>query len=237
MSRAQKSITVVLWVGVVVGLGLLIAQERWFARGRARPPTDGAVELDDRGRPATTTVTVRQLPPGFAAPAFDLVDQQGRPFSSDQLKGKVWTAMLFFSRCGGVCPSMTRRISELQAAVGDDRVHFVSFTVDPENDTPETLAAYAAEFKADPQRWHLLTGTPQQMHAVAAGFKLPFDRPADHSSKVLLIDGTGRVQGLYGTSPEGTEAGKTDNANEAARLRADVAKLLAGPAAGAGPTP
>jgi cytochrome oxidase Cu insertion factor (SCO1/SenC/PrrC family) len=195
MSRTQKTISVCLWILVVIGLALLMLRERDNRSAVAAPTTTVAVEIDPRtGR--AVDVSSRQLPDQFAAPDFSLTDHRGMPFSDRQLRGKVWTAMLFFSECTGVCPMMTGRITELQNVLTDDRIQFLSFTVDPANDTVDRLAAYAKSANAQP-RWHLLTGTDADMKSVALGFKIPYDQPANHSSKILLVDQAGRVRGIY----------------------------------------
>jgi protein SCO1 len=212
MSGSQKTITVALWGVVVVGLVVLLAMERTARTADANAsatglnvtaaggteailrPSPAAIELDETGRPVDAGQ--RQLPEQFVAPSFELIDHRDTPFKSDQLAGKVWTAMLFFSECTGVCPMMTSRITDLQNVLTDPRIEFVSFTVDPANDTPQRLGEYARAANAQP-RWHLLTGTVEQMKTTAMGFKVPFNEPADHSSKILLIDARGSVRGIY----------------------------------------
>lgn len=227
MSRTQRTITIGLWGVVVVcllGLLALLAAERTRAHARARNADalaaalgDGAIlerNADGTFRPATTQPV---LDLQFPAPTFALTDQNQKPFDAAALKGKVWTAMFFFSECKGVCPSMRERIESLQHVAADARVHCVSFTADPARDNPERLKKYAVATGIDESRWHLLTGTREQMQAVASGFMLPFDQPTDHSSKIVLVGPDGVVRGFY------------DSQDTAAmfRLLEDTKKLLA----------
>lgn len=224
MTRSRKFITIGLWAFVVVGLiGLLAIQRQRSERARLAsiPAGNIAVEIDDQGRLLEPS---NELPVLFDAPRFTLIDQTGKPFESASLKGKVWTTTFFFSECDGVCPGMMARLRSLQSTLRDERISFVSFTVDPANDTPERLAEYAASIGPGEQRWHLLTGTVDEMKRVAMDFKLPYEQPADHSSKILLIDQAGRVRGLYSTGV----------ADEMRQLVVDASSLLDSAQASAG---
>ena len=164
----------------VVGRGMLALGGR-RARGAARAGQQRRV--DRRGRPA----------PFYRRPPFKLTDQDGKPFDSEQLKGQVWVAALIFTNCPGVCPSMTQKLKELQDAVPAKNVQLVSFTVDPERDTPEVLKQYARRFKADESRWHFLTGEKDTVFAAADGLKLSASpgagRPADRARGALPAGG------------------------------------------------
>src|SRR5258707_5742402 len=94
-----------------------------------------------------------------SAPEFELIAQDGRAFSSKALSGQVWVADFMFTTCPGPCPRMTSQMHQVQAAtLSHSDVKLVSFTVDPEHDTPTVLAAYARQHAASPQRWYFLTG-------------------------------------------------------------------------------
>ena len=170
---------------------------------------------------ANPAVPGGQLPRHFQAPAFALTDQHGQPFASDQLKGKAWIGFLFLTHCPtGACPVMVGKMAQLQEALPDERIHFVSFSVDPGRDTPEAMLAYAREVagaEVSP-RWHLLTGgTAESMQQFARDFKLIVDEDFGHSTVFLLVDAQGHVRGVYGN----------DDPDGMSRLRADAAKLLA----------
>ena len=93
---------------------------------------------------------VKELPVIGQIPAFDLIDQDGEQFTLDDLKGNVWLADFIFTTCAGPCPIMTERMSTVQRdLIGIDKLQFVSFTVNPDYDTPEVLKKYAKRFDAD----------------------------------------------------------------------------------------
>jgi protein SCO1 len=142
------------------------------------------------------------------------------------MKGKIWVADFIFTRCSGACPAMTARLARLRRVVPDE-VAFVSFTVDPGNDTPEVLARYAVNFGIDP-RWQFVTGPQKDLFALSTdGFKLAAmevppeeqkaggDGPFLHSSKFVLVDRFGDIRGYYDSTDE----------DEMKELIADITRL------------
>jgi protein SCO1/2 len=158
-------------------------------------------------------------PPVLAQlPAFTLEDASGKPYGSADLAGQVYIASFFFTRCPSICPLLMQNVRKLQEGLNAQEIsgiRLVSITVDPENDTRDVLADYAQNLKADPARWTFLTGPPDKVRElVVSGFKTPMDR-ADtppgsamdiaHTGKVVLVDGSGRIRGYYGTDDLGLD--------------------------------
>ena len=168
-----------------------------------------------QGEPGTATLPVL----GEVSP-FDLTDANGETFRASQMDGKIWVADFIFTSCPGICPVMTAAMSELQGIyAGNDLVQFVSISVDPDTDTPEVLSKYAQSYGADPERWHFLTGSAEDIHSVATEiFKVgSLDDPLIHSPHFILVDASGSIRGYY----VGTES------VEVAHLGVDIATLLA----------
>jgi len=153
-------------------------------------------------------------------PAYTLVDQDGKPYGSEQLRGKPYVVSFYFTRCTSICPLLMRSMKRLQdeyEAQHVDGVHLVSVSVDPEYDRPEQLAEYAKAFGVHPGRWTLLTGEPAAVREVAEnGFKVPMGTPEPtdgapdlidiaHTGRLVLVDAEGRVRGYYDTSDLGLE--------------------------------
>jgi protein SCO1 len=136
---------------------------------------------------------------------FELIDQNGDPFSSEQLAGKIWVANFVFTSCAAECPLLSQQMSLVRRNIGDrPDIAFVSFSVDPQTDTPARLASYAEPFGLDP-RWSLLTGDVDKVtKLVTSKFLVPLNRDEDpnnagdtvisHSDKMLIIDGKGVVR-------------------------------------------
>jgi protein SCO1/2 len=138
------------------------------------------------------------------APSFQLTNQDGKPFGSSQLAGKIWIADFIFTACPGPCPIISSRMSELQKPLRETDVHLVSFTVDPEKDTPEVLRGYAGKLKAQPDRWDFLTGSKASIYDLSRnGFKLGVSDGQEeagvpiHSTRVVLVDRQGMIRGYY----------------------------------------
>ncbi len=189
-----------------VAFGLAIAGAHWFQKAA----TSQGAELGVFG----------------TVPGFDLIERSGSKVSLADLKGKVWVADFVFTHCAGPCPLISSKMAKLQKAVSDlDGVRLVSFTVDPDRDTPEVLREYAQHYLADPERWVFLTGPKQPLyHLIGDGFHLAVEEEGSdtgavtHSTRLVLVDRQGRIRGYYDGSDPGTiEA-----------LLPDIRALLAG---------
>jgi protein SCO1/2 len=93
-----------------------------------------------------------RLPVYGSVPDFLLIERSGQPLTQIDLAGRIWIADFIFTCCPGVSPLLTSRMARLQAALHNtngEPVRLVSFSVDPEWDTPETLRQYADRYGAD----------------------------------------------------------------------------------------
>jgi protein SCO1/2 len=155
----------------------------------------------------------------LALPAFQLTDHHGRPYGSADLKGRVWVADFVFTSCPTVCPKLTKRMATIQhrARHMGDAFHLVTFTVDPENDTPEKLATYAKAYRASGARWSFLTGNLSDIEStVVKGFKMAMGKEelapgtglfsVFHGEKFVLVDREGYIRGYYDADDEGIDA-------------------------------
>ncbi len=132
--------------------------------------------------------------------AFELSDSNGKSFAQGQLDGKVWVANFIFTTCAGPCPIMTRNLASIYRSYLLERnVHFVSFTVNPQYDSPSVLTEYAKAQKADTSRWHFLTGTPETLNRLAIDdFKIGSkENLINHSTFFALVDGEFNIRGYY----------------------------------------
>jgi protein SCO1/2 len=154
-------------------------------------------------------------------PPFELTNQLGRPFTRAALDGHVWIADFVYTTCQGPCPRMSSRMHAMQNATDKD-VRLVSFTVDPDNDTPPVLEAYGKRFGADDSRWALLTGSKDALNTLDRdAFHLgTIGAEMDHSTRFVLVDRKGRIRGYYGIA-EGDPVVKI--AADAARLEKEPA--------------
>src|SRR5437667_7468220 len=143
-------------------------------------------------------------------PEFVLLNQDGKNFGSAELRGKIWIADFIYTTCPGPCPMISSRMSELQKPLEKTEVHLVSFSVDPEKDTPAILRSYAERLQAEPGRWDFLTGPKSAIYKLSHdGFKLAVSDGSDaqgipvHSTRMVLVDRHGAIRGYYdATEPE-----------------------------------
>jgi enediyne biosynthesis protein E4 len=161
-------------------------------------------------------------------PEFTLLDQHNQSFDQWRLWGKVWIADFIFTRCTATCPQQTARFAELSRQLSDelkaDRLQFVSFTVDPNHDTPAVLESYAKQHNADAASWTFLTGErPALWSLCERGFKLPVGEQTEnttnpflHSTQFVLIDQQGQIRGYY----DGLLA------EDVARLKKDAVRIV-----------
>ena len=180
MRPIQKVLTTILWGLMVLAMVSVIGARLW-----QRGP-------DQR----------EELPVLADAPAFSLTDQDAKPITLASLKGKPWIADFVFTHCAGPCPLMTAKMARLQRELPSPNLHFVSFSVDPERDTPPVLKEYAAKFQAEESRWRFLTGPADAIFATAKGMLLTAipaneSSPIIHSTKFVLVDGEGRIRQYY----------------------------------------
>ena len=156
-------------------------------------------------------------------PEFALVDSGGEAVTRASLAGRPFVADFIFTRCPAACPRLTARMKELALELPKgSRARLVSFSVDPEHDRPEVLAAYAAKWEIRGDRWLFLTGERDALWSlIRTGFLLPVEAQDDaanpflHSNRFALVDSGGNLRGTY----EAFDDAATD------RLLADLAAV------------
>ena len=127
------------------------------------------------------------------------------PFGRSEMLGKPWVVDFIFTHCSGPCPLLTARLSMLSPSL-PPQVGILTVTVDPDDDTPARLRAYAKDNGADLKRWVFLRGTlPQTYELLYSGFRLPMSvdpkavpgARAMHSTRFVLVDKNGAIRGYY----------------------------------------
>jgi protein SCO1/2 len=133
-----------------------------------------------------------------------LVDQDKKPFSFMDLKGRTVVMNFIFTHCPSSCPMQLRALSQIQQALPaalQDRVHFVSVSMDPVRDTPPVLRQYAASIGANLHNWSFVTGDEQEITWLHQYYHVqvkPIEGGLfDHRVIVYLLDATGRLIQKY----------------------------------------
>lgn len=146
---------------------------------------------------------------------FELTAHDGRTVTRADVLGAPVVLDFIFSTCTGPCPRVSGQMRNVQARLSGVNAKLLSFSVDPETDTPEVLSAYAARFEADAQRWWFLTGPDAQIDGVMKSLWLARAKDAGaalgmqvtHSTRLVVLDALGVVRGMYdGESDQGAAA-------------------------------
>jgi protein SCO1/2 len=138
---------------------------------------------------------------------FAFIDQNGQEITLESLKGEVWLADFIFTNCTSVCQPMTYNMSKIQKMLKEKgiKAKIVSFTVDPERDSPEALKQFVSKFTDDQSNWHLLTGYTQEEISKFAkeSFRTIAEKPTDgsdqfiHQTLFYLVDQNGIIVKAY----------------------------------------
>lgn len=187
---------------VVLGGAFLLAAalgwEAYSLRGSAPPAEQFAWQQRQGGA----------LPELWSAPAFAFVDQHGKPTTERDLAGQVWIADFIYTQCTSACPLLSAKLALVRRQLGDPRVKFVSFSVDPEHDTPEVLRSYEQNWGPEDARWTLLSTDPKGLAALAESMRVavsPTQDPNDpilHTTLFFLVDSNSKVRGAYDSADD-----------------------------------
>jgi len=159
-----------------------------------------------------------QLPVIGPVASFTLTNQDGQIVTLADFTNHVWVADIVFTRCAGPCPRMTGQMKMLQNFLpSDSTAKLVTLTTDPENDSPAVLKKYGQRFNADFSRWTFLTGTKNEIAALASGslklsavpVKLEDQKDvADlfiHTTIFVIVDRHARLRGFFETGGDGVD--------------------------------
>lgn len=209
---------------VLPALTLIVVINLFALRAAVEPGTADAAHRPGH-QAAGQSQHSAELPVLGQIQPFALTERAGTPLTQAQLQGKVWIADFIFTTCPAECPKMSAEMQKLQDKL-DSAVHLVSFSVDPETDTPEKLRTYADKYGADKQRWLFGTGKREDLYKLAGeSFKLAVQdlraakgpSPFLHSPKFVLVDGQMRIRGYYDSN---------DPADIRTLIEKDVPRLL-----------
>lgn len=142
---------------------------------------------------------------------FTLIDQDGRPRTDADFRGKLLLVYFGYTYCTDICPTDLQAISTAIDKLGSagESVQPLFITVDPEHDTPEAIKLYVGLFHP---RVVGLTGSAKQIKRVARAYKVYYasneqstksDPVIDHSGFVFLVGRDGKYLGFF---PPGTSA-------------------------------
>jgi len=137
---------------------------------------------------------------------FELTNQEGEKVTNKTFEDKIYVVDFFFTICPGICPKMMSNMMLLQDEfLKDDDVLLLSHSVMPERDSVAALKAYAEEKGILSKRWHLVTGSQQEIYKLGrkdyfVEEDLGIEKEIDeflHTENFVLIDKSGHIRGIY----------------------------------------
>jgi len=143
--------------------------------------------------PANTQSDAHSGPTKISIPDIEVLDQNNRRvrFYSGLVKGKTVAVNFIFTTCTTICLPMTANFAKVQKimqARGEKNLELISVSVDPENDTPEKLKAYAEMFHAKPG-WTFVTGSRAELEPIWKAFNVfAGGAKEDHAPTVVIGD-------------------------------------------------
>ena len=160
-----------------------------------------------KATPPAASSGSERLEEGDALPDFQLVDQAGRPVDAASFRGRTTVLTFIFTRCAApkFCPLMTSNFVELEKKIKQDaslaaETRLLSISFDPEHDTPEVLAGYAAVHTRDGDFWRFATGQPAEVEKLTTAFSV-YTRDErgtiDHGLCTALVDVNGIVRRIW----------------------------------------
>ncbi|HAX71323.1 MAG TPA: SCO family protein [Anaerolineales bacterium] len=160
---------------------------------------------------------IKVLPRLQLAPAFNLIDQNGQQFISENLRGQFVIFTFTYTQCPEPCFEINETIQEVQSRLGEVQlegipVTFVTISIDPERDTPEALNKYALSLGANSDQWKFGTTTNQALlkTIIGSGFETYYEKKDDGSFSFdptfILVDGWGIVRAEYRYATEVSSA-------------------------------
>ncbi len=164
-------------------------------------------------------------------PTFSFLNEDSVLVSNKDYKNKIWIAEFFFASCPTICPVMNLELKKLNKETGSlkEHIQFLSFTIDPINDSPSVLKEYKKRHKIVADNWAFLSGNEKETHALGINNLLTFAGKDDeaaggyaHSGSFTLVDKKGIVRGVYAV----TNFDLSVNKSEYKRLKKDIFDLL-----------
>ncbi|WP_415858353.1 SCO family protein [Burkholderia ubonensis] len=165
------------------------------AEGATESATESAAEGADMHMHHAVAPGTTHSMADYALPPVELVRDDGRTVSLvDELNdGRPVILTFIYTSCTTICPMISQTLERLQGELGGDRdkVHIVSISIDPEEDTPARLRAYAARFGAGPE-WQHYTGTVDASIAAQRAFNVYRGDKMNHAPVAFLRAAPGR---------------------------------------------
>lgn len=144
--------------------------------------------------------------PKHKIPQFSFTNQNGETVTNSTFKNHIYVADFFFTSCPGICPKLTKNMSNIQETYkNDDHIKLLSHTVMPWRDSVPLLKDYGLKNNVNPDKWHLVTGDKDVLYSIARNGYFAdedFTKTQDesnfiHTENFVLVDKEGYIRGVY----------------------------------------
>jgi len=143
-------------------------------------------------------------------PPFQFLNQDSTLITERFFDSKIYVTNFFFTHCPSICPTMQRNLLEVYKKYkNDDRIAFLSHSIDFKYDQPSVLKKYATNLGVDNDQWQFVTGSKADIYGMSDKYLVFTNEDAnvpggyDHASFLVLIDHDKHIRGTYdGTNPE-----------------------------------
>lgn len=157
-------------------------------------------------------------------PPFSFLNQDSIVITEQYFVNKIYVTDFIFLSCPTICPKMTANLKTVyEAYETNNKVYFLSHTIDPDRDSPSRLKRYTSRLNINTKKWNFVTGAKDSLFAIAKQGYFANAYPDSsspgglvHSGGFLLVDKNKHIRGVY----DGT------NEDETVRLKNDIALLL-----------
>lgn len=169
-------------------------------------PYIGEPDIEEKivdGKTVTDTIYHR-------IPSFSFLNQDSVLLTEKAFDNKVYVANFFFTHCPSICPTMQRNLLKVyEKYKGDDRISFLSHSIDFKFDSPRVLKAYAQKLGVTNAQWQFVTGSKKDIYGIADQYLVYTKEDAsvpggyDHQGYLVLVDKDKHIRGAYdGTNDE-----------------------------------
>lgn len=154
--------------------------------------SQGTFAFESQGQIYSVANNYTRSVQSYTIPDLPVIDHTGRQLSLQSLvqNEKPVVVDFIYATCTTICPVLSVAFSNLQRRLGDksEDVLLISFTIDPEHDTPQILNDYRAKFSAKPG-WTFLTGQRQDIDRIMQSFDAYFRDKMDHQPLKFISTG------------------------------------------------
>lgn len=147
---------------------------------------------------------------------YPFTNELGQAVTLSSFHGQALALTFFFTRCPvpDFCPRLSRNFAEASRKLSampaaPTNWHFLSISFDPDFDTPAVLRAYAQRYHYDPAHWSFLTGPKDKLEELARLSNVEYHSNGglfSHNFRTIIIDATGKLQMVFPTGGDLTEA-------------------------------